>query len=109
MLKELSDPTCVNTCNLGAKCDFIALKAELDKLDINELITVPTGLETVRIDFRKLNDVVSKEVLKNKKFNPLNTKVNNLEKNISKAEKKWRKNLEKKIGDVHKKYQIIVV
>ena len=64
MLKELSDPTCVNTCNLGAKCDFIALKPELDKLDINKLITVPTGLETVWIDFRKLNDVVSKEVVK---------------------------------------------
>ena len=37
-------------------------------------------MKTVPIDLIKLSDVVSKEVLKNPKFNKLNTKVNKLDK-----------------------------
>ena len=63
------------------KKDFIALKGEVDKLDINKLANVPTylniiktkvddldfgKLKTVPIDsYKMLNDVVSKEVFKN--------------------------------------------
>ena len=62
------------------------MKTELDKLDINKLVIVPTGLnnlktkvinwdvgkwKTVLLDLKTLNDVVSKEVVKI----PLNTKV----------------------------------
>ena len=63
------------------KKDFIALKGEVDKLDITKLANVPTclniiktkvddldvgKLKTVPIDsYKILNDVVSKEVLKN--------------------------------------------
>ena len=41
--QELEHATCVDTSNLAAKKDFIALKAEVEKLDINDLVKVPTG------------------------------------------------------------------
>ena len=59
------------------------MKAEVDKLVINELVYVSTSLDnlkrkvgdldvgklkTVPIDVRKLSDVVSKEDVKNTKF-----------------------------------------
>ena len=86
--------------NYASKKDFIALKAEVDKLDINRLTNVPTSLnnlkrkvddldvgklKTVPIDLKKLSDVVDNEVVKNTKFNTLQTKVNNLEKKIPDA------------------------
>ena len=36
--KELDQGTDVDTSNLAAKKDFIALKAEVDKLEINKLV-----------------------------------------------------------------------
>ena len=36
--------TNIVTSDLAAKKDFIALKAEVDKLDINKLVNVPTSL-----------------------------------------------------------------
>ena len=68
------------------------MKAELDKLDINKLVNVPTSLnnlktkgddlevgklKTVPADLKKLSDAVDNEVAKNTKFNTLKTKVNN--------------------------------
>ena len=41
--KELEHPTDVITSDLAAKEDFIALKAEVDKLDINKLDNVSTS------------------------------------------------------------------
>ena len=37
--------TNIVTSDLAAKKDFIALKAEVDKLDINKLVNVPTSLK----------------------------------------------------------------
>ena len=51
------------------------LKTKVDNLDVDKLKTAP-------IDLKKLSDVMSKEVVKNTKFNKLNTKVNNLENKI---------------------------
>ena len=63
------------------------MKAEVEKTNINKLVNVPTGLNdlktkiddldvgklnTVNIDLNKISDVVSKEVVKNTKSNPLN-------------------------------------
>ena len=72
------------------------MKAEVDKLDINKLVNVPTSLnnlktkvddldigelKTVPIDMKRLSDVVDKKLVKNSKFKrPEETKVNNLEK-----------------------------
>ena len=51
------------------------LKIKVDDLDVGKL-------KTVTVDLKKLSDVVDKKVVKNTKFNVLNTKVNNLEKKI---------------------------
>ena len=42
--RELKDVTSVDTSNLAAKRDFIALKAEVGKLDINKLVNLASGL-----------------------------------------------------------------
>ena len=67
-------------------------------------------MKTVTTDFKKLSDVVSKEVAKNTKFNKLDTKVNNLENKTPDASclvqrNKYdadKKSLEKKIEVVDK-------
>ena len=48
LLEKISDATVVNGSNLAAKRDFIALKAEVDKLVINKLVTVPSGLNNLK-------------------------------------------------------------
>ena len=40
--KELDHGTGVDACDLVAKKDFVGLKAEVDKLDINKIVNVPT-------------------------------------------------------------------
>ena len=50
---------------------------------VNDLDIV--NLKTVPINLKKLSDVVDNEVVKNSKFNTLNTKVDGLEKKISNA------------------------
>ena len=42
--KELDHATGVDTSDLDAKKNFTALKAEVDKLDINKSANVPTSL-----------------------------------------------------------------
>ena len=114
------------------KKDFVVLKAGVDKTDINKLVNVPTSLnnlkinaddldvgkfKTVPVGLKKLSDVVDNELVKSTKFNALKTKVNRLEKKIPDATTLihinqyniGKQNLEKKIGDVDKKYQIQVV
>ena len=81
------------------------LKTKADDLDADKLKTVP-------VDFKKLSDAVSQEVVKKKTvYNKLNTKVNNLENKICDGSS-WietnqynadEQNLERKIGDVDKK------
>ena len=88
--KELDHATGVGTSDLDAKKKkFIALKAEVDKLDINKLVNVPTSLKnlktkvddldagklkTVPVDLKKLRDVADNDIVKNTKFNTLKTK-----------------------------------
>ena len=77
--KELDYATGVDTYDLATKKGFIALKAEVDKLEINKLImfqlvwiilktkldNLDVGkLKTVPVDLKKLSDVVDNEVLK---------------------------------------------
>ena len=93
--KELEHATGNDTSDLSAKKNFIALKAEVDELDINKLTIVPTSLnnlktrvegldigklKTVPVDLKNLSDLVDNEVVKNTKFNALKTKINSLEK-----------------------------
>ena len=76
------------------------MKAEIYKLDINQLVNVSTilnnlkikvddldvgKLKTVPVALKKLSYVVYKQVIKNIKFNTLKTKVNELGKKIPDA------------------------
>ena len=94
--EELDHVTVFDTSDLAAKKAFIVLTAEVDKLDINKLVNVPSilnnvetkvdnldagQLKTVPTDLKKLSDIVANEVVKNTKFNILKTKINSLEKN----------------------------
>ena len=59
---ELENVTGVYTSNLAAKRDFIISKPEMDKLDVNKLLNVSTGLNSLKIkvddlDIDKLNIV----------------------------------------------------
>ena len=124
--KELDHAPGVDTSDLAAKKGFIALKAEVDKLNINKLTNVPTSLnnlkakvddldvgklKTVPVDLKKLSNVVDNEVVKNIKLNILKTEVNSLGKKIPDTTtlihinqyNTDKQNLEKKIRDVDKK------
>ena len=98
--KELDHATGINTSEWAAKNDFIALKAEVHKLDINELVNIPTSLnnlktkvdgldvgklKTVPIELKKLSDALDNNVVKHTKFNVLKTKENSLKKKIPDA------------------------
>ena len=92
---ELDHATGVDTSDLAAKKDFIALKTEVNKLDIinllmNNLKTKVDDLDfgklkIVLVAFKKLSDGVNNEVVKNTKSITLKTKVNNFEKKIPDA------------------------
>ena len=80
------------------------LKAKVDGLDAGKL-------KTVSVDLKKITDVVVHEVVKNRTFNTLKTKVSRLEKKIPDATtliqidqyNTDKQNLEKKTGDVDRK------
>ena len=48
LLKKLDHATGVETSDLAAENDFVALKAEVYKLDINKLTNVPTSLNILK-------------------------------------------------------------
>ena len=73
------------------------MKSDVDKVDVDKLVNVPTSLnnlktkvddlddgklKTVLVDLKKLSNVVDNEVLKTTKFNTLKTEVNDLDKKI---------------------------
>ena len=62
----------VDTSKLAAKSDLASLKAEVDKIDVDKLKTVPT-------DLSKLSNAVKNEVVKKSVYNKLVTKVNNID------------------------------
>ena len=127
--KELEEVAGVDTSNLAVKRDFIALKAEVEKLDFNKLVTVPIGsnklktkvddldvdtLKTVpTIFFKKMIDVLRKEVIEKTKYAKLNSKINNLKnKNPDASTLAYmnqyntdKQGLENKIENVDKKTQ----
>ena len=55
---DLNNAEGADTSKLAAKSDLASLKAEVDKIDIDKLKTVP-------IDLSKSSDVVKNEVVKN--------------------------------------------
>ena len=74
----------IDASDLAAEKDFIALKAEVNKLDINKMTNVPSSLnnlktkaddldirnmKTVPVNLKKISDVEDSGVVKNTKFN----------------------------------------
>ena len=115
--------------DLATKKDFISLKPDVDKLDINKFVNVSTSLnnlkakvygldigksKTVPVELKKLSGVVANQVVKNTKFNTLKTKINSFGKKVPNATtlihinqyNTDKQKLEKQIGDVDKKCQI---
>ena len=95
--RELEHTTGIDTSDLT---DFIALKAQVGKLDIAAPVNVSTSLnnsktkvddsdvgklKTAPVDFKKLSDVADNEVVKNITFNTLKSTINNLDKKIPEA------------------------
>ena len=92
------------------------MNAEVGTLD-NKLINLPTGLnkrktkldnidagnlKTVPVNLKNLSNVVSKDIVKNTKFNKLITKVRNLGNNIPNASVLLQKNqytTDKELGE----------
>ena len=71
---DLKNATGVDTSKLAAKSDLASLKAEVDKIDVGKLKTVP-------VDLSKLSNVVKNEVVKKTVYDKLVTKVNNIDTN----------------------------
>ena len=69
---ELKKSTVVDTFKLAGKSDLASLKAEVDKIDVDKLKTVP-------VDLSKLSNVVKNEVVKKTVYDKLVIKVNNID------------------------------
>ena len=108
------------------------MKAEADKLNVAKLVNVSTSLSNLKtkvddldigklkvfpVDLKKISDVVDNEVVKNRKFKTLKTKINNLDKKIPDSTtlihvnqcSTDKQNLEKTLEMLINKYQTQVV
>ena len=88
---NFKNATRIDTSKLVAKCNLVSLKAEDDKLDIDELISVPTNLsnlkskvdkldiekiKTTPVDLSKLGNVVKNNAVKKTEYS---TNIKNIE------------------------------
>ena len=95
--KELEHAKGIDTSDLAAKKNFVALKSELDKLGVNKFVNIPASLNNLKTkvlvldvaklkivpkDLKILSDVVDNQVIKNTKFNTLKMKVNKIGKKV---------------------------
>ena len=62
----------IDTSNFVLKTNLASLKTEVDKLDMDKLVSVP-------VDLSKLSDVVKNDVVKKDVYDKLVTKVNNID------------------------------
>ena len=68
---DIKNITHVDTTNFALKTNLANLKTEVDKLDMNKLVPLPT-------DLSKLSNVVKNDVIKKTEYNKLFNKVNNI-------------------------------
>ena len=88
---DFKNATRIDTSKLAAKCNLVSLKAEDDKLDIDELISVPTNvsnlksevdkldiekIKTASVDLSKLGNIVKNNAVKKTEYN---TNIKNIE------------------------------
>ena len=94
---DIENITHIDTSSFELKTNLASLKTEVDKLDIDKLVPVPT-------DLSKLSNVVNNDVVKKTDYNKLVTKVNNIDIGTGKCMLKSdydadKLELEKKIPD----------
>ena len=88
----------VDVSSFGSKINLASLKTEVDKIDVDELKTVP-------VDLAKLSNVVKNDVVKKTKYDKLVTKVDDIDTTDFVKKTKYQTDgadLEKKISDVDK-------
>ena len=61
---DLNNATGVDRSDFAKKTDLTHLKFDVDKLDIDKLKNVPSGLNRLKSKVDKLNDVVKNDVVK---------------------------------------------
>ena len=96
---DLKNATGVDTSKLAAKSDLASLKAEIDKIDIDKLKTVP-------VDLSKLSNVVNNIIFKKTVYDKLAAKVINIDTSGFVLKTKYdthKSDLEKQITDADKK------
>ena len=94
--EDIKNITHVDTSSFALKTNLSNLKTEVDKLDIDKLVPVPT-------DLSKLSNVVKNDVVKKAAYNKLVTKVDNIDTSEFVLKTKYstdKAELEKKIPDV---------
>ena len=82
-----------------------SLNTEIDKLDIDKLVSVP-------VDLSKLSDVVKNDVVKKTKYNKLVAKVDNIDTTNFVKNTKYENDgsdFEDKTNKVDKKYLMLLV
>ena len=93
---DLNNVTHVDTSSFELKTNLANLKTEVDKLDIDKLVPVPT-------DLSKLSNVVKNDVVKKTVYNKLVAKVDNIDTSDFVLKTKYQTDkteLENKIPDV---------
>ena len=90
---DLKNVTHVDTSSLALKTNLASLKTEVDKLDIDKIVSVP-------VDLSKLSDAVKNDVVKKVVNDKLVAKVNNIDTSTFVLKTKYQTDktkLEKKI------------
>ena len=72
--EDIKNITHVDTSSFALKTNLSSVKTEIDKLDINKLVPVPT-------DLGKLSNVVKNDVVKKTGYKKLVAKVDNIDSN----------------------------
>ena len=94
--EDIKNITHVDTSSFALKTNLSTLKTEVDKLDIDKLVPVPT-------DLSKLSNVVKNDVIKKAEYNKLVNKVNNIDTSGFTLKTKYdadKSKLENKIPDI---------
>ena len=93
---DLKNVTHIDTSRFALKTNLASLKTEVDKQDIDKLVSVP-------VDLSKLSDAVKNDVVKKAVYDKLVAKVNNIDTSDFVLKTKYQTDkakLEKEISDV---------
>ena len=96
---DLQNISHTDISNFVLRTNLASLKAEIDKLDIKKLVSIP-------VDLSKLSDVIKNDMVKRTEYDKLVTKVNNINTTNFVLKTKYEKDgsdIEDKISKVDKK------